>query len=211
VTDIVNANADADSGATMSSKPEPVSSRAMSQEAFRAFLLWLSEDEEKAASEYLEIRSTLVKFFVRKGCVHSEELADRTLDRVVVIAQADSSKYPKPIALCCGVARRVWLEYLREAVPEPLEADNISASEQKNADFTEGELRCLESCLEKLPADERELITRYHQFQGSQKIETRKHLAEVHGGLNRLRITTYRIRTRLHECVSGCVQHSSAY
>lgn len=197
-------------GSAMTGKEDVRKSRAMTQEAFRAFLSWLSPDEGTAANEYLEIRRTLARFFVRKGCAHSEELADRTLDRAVAIAQADFCKYPKPIALCCGVARKVWLEYLREAVPEPLETDNISAGDGNSLDFTEGELSCLEWCLEKLPALDRDLITQYHQFQGSQKIEMRKRLADLHGGANRLRITTCRIRARLHDCVTGCVKNSCA-
>jgi hypothetical protein len=52
------------------------------------------------------------------------------------------------------------------------------------------------------------LITQYHRFQGREKIETRKHLAEIHGGLNKLRITACRIRARLHDCISSCVRCS---
>src|SRR5579863_9352470 len=155
----------------MIGKPGVGKNRAITQETFRALLFWLSTDEGMAAKEYLEIRNSLVRFFVRKGCAHSEELADETLDRVAVIAQVDSDKYGKPIALCYGVARRVWLEYLREAVPVPLEADRISEIPPKSDDFTECELKCLELCLERLSARERELITQYHQFQGSQKIK----------------------------------------
>lgn len=74
--------------------------------------------------------------------------------------------------------------------------------------FGEREVACLDSCLEELSAHDRDLIIQYHQFQGSQKIETRKCLAEAYGGLNKLRVTAHRIRLRLHECITSCVQRS---
>lgn len=194
---------------SMNPQSAPESNRHLTQEAFAAFLRWLSPDQGQSAREFLNIRQTLVKYFVRKGCAHSEELADRTLDRVAVIVHREPGKYPTPISLCCGVARRVWLEYLREAMPENLEDENIPEVIPSPDDFTEDEIKCLGSCLDQLSLRDRELITQYHQFQGRQKIETRKHLAQMHGGLNKLRITAFRIRTRLHDCVSGCVQRSA--
>jgi len=193
----------------MDLQPNPGRQRNLTPEAFASFLLWLSSDPGQAAREYLEMRKTLVKFFVRKGCAHAEELTDRTLDRVVLIVQDEPKKYSNPISLCYGVARRVWLEYCREATPETLEDDNIPAPAPPEDDFTEHEIKCLEHCLDQLSLRDRELITQYHQFQGRQKIETRKHLAQLYGGLNKLRITAYRIRTRLHDCISSCEQRSA--
>lgn len=193
----------------MAADPAPQRKGFLTQEAFAAFLLWLSPSQEQAAFQYLELRQTLVKYFVRKGCAHAEDLTDRTLDRVALIVHHEPGKYPTPIALCCGVARRVWLEYLREASFGPLEDDNIPEPTPPNDDFTEDELRCLGSCLERLSSHDRELITQYHLYQGRKKIETRKHLAQIYGGFNKLRITAYRIRTRLHDCINGCVQRSA--
>jgi DNA-directed RNA polymerase specialized sigma24 family protein len=193
----------------MDLQPNPGRQRYLTQEAFASFLLWLSSDPGQAAREYLDMRKTLIKFFVRKGCVHAEELTDRTLDRVVLIVHDEPKKYSNPISLSYGVARRVWLEYRREAVPEALEDDNIPAPIQPEDDFTEHEIKCLEHCLDQLSLRDRELITQYHQFQGRQKIEARKHLAQLYGGLNKLRITAYRIRARLHDCISTCAQHSA--
>ena len=192
----------------MNLQPIPGKHRSLTQEGFASFLLWLSPDPGRAAREYLDISKTLMKFFVRKGCAHAEELTDRTVDRVVLIVHNDPKKYSNPISLCCGVARRVWYEYLREITPEALEDDNVPAPSQPEDDFTERELQCLRHCLDQLPLRDRELITRYHQFQGHQKIETRKQLAQIHGGLNRLRITACRIRARLHCCIDSCMQRS---
>jgi hypothetical protein len=193
----------------MDLQPASERQRYLTPEVFASFLLWLSPDPGRAAEEYLDIRKALVKFFVRKGSAHAEELTDRTLDRVVLIVHQEPEKYPTPISLCCGVGRRVWLEYLREPMPAVLEDENIQAPAQPEDDFTEHEVQCLGYCLDQLPVRDRELITQYHQFQGGQKIESRKHLAETYGGLNKLRITACRIRARLHHCISSCVQRSA--
>jgi hypothetical protein len=189
----------------MSSEPLPQKARSLTSESFASFLFWLSPSPEQAATQYLDMRSKLVKLLVRKGCAHAEELADRTLDRAAVIVHNEPGKYLNPMALCCGVARRVWLEYLREEVPLLLNEKEVPALHIV-ADFSEQESTCLTSCLEQLSTRDRDLITQYHQFQGSQKIEKRKQLADIYGGLNKLRIMTHRIRARLHHCVSGCVQ-----
>ena len=193
----------------MDLQPASERQRFVTPEVFASFLLWLSPDQGGAAQEYLDIRKTLAKFFVRKGSAHAEELTDRTLDRVALIVHHEPEKYPTPISLCCGVGRRVWLEYLREPVPAELEDENIQAPAQPEDDFTEHEVQCLGHCLDQLPVRDRELITQYHEFQGGKKIENRKHLAQIYGGLNKVRITACRIRARLHDCISGCVQRSA--
>ena len=193
----------------MDLQPNSENQRPLTPEVFASFLQWLSRDPGQAAREYLDLRKTLLKFFVRKGCAHAEELTDRTLDRVVLIVHREPEKYSKPVSLCCGVAKRVWWEYMRIDTPEPLENDNFPATPSPEYDFTDQEMQCLNHCLDQLSLKDRELITQYHQFQGRQKIENRKHLAQIHGGLNKLRITACRIRARLHDCITNCVQRSA--
>lgn len=187
----------------------PSPKRLLTPEAFASFLFWLSPDQAHAARKYLDLRQEMVKLFIRKGCAHADELADRTLDRVVSIAHLEPGKYSSAIALCCGVARNVWLEYLREKTPESLEDDCIAAPQFLDEEFSEQEVRCLSYCLEQLSIRDRDLIVKYHQFQGRERIHIRKQLADTFGGVNKLRIAAYRIRLRLHDCVSTCVQRSA--
>ena len=182
--------------------------RSLTQEAFTSLLLWLSADHQQAAQGYLEIRRKLVTLFIRKGCAHAEELADRTLDRTAVIVHEEPGKYPNAMALCCGVARRVWLEYCREHAPIALKNENVASPSKTDESFSDREEECLELCLDGLSPRDRALITQYHQFQGTQKIEVRKRLAIEYGGLNKVRIMAYRIRVKLHDCVNGCVQRA---
>jgi DNA-directed RNA polymerase specialized sigma24 family protein len=180
--------------------------RSLSPEAFASLLSWLSSDNNEAAQMYLDIRRKLVKLFVRKGCTHPEDLADRTLDRVAVIVHDDPAKYPNVMALCCGVARRVWLEYCREHATAELETEHLAAPVKPDNRFSDTEEKCLESCLEDLSPRDRAFITQYHRFQGAQKIEVRKRLADEYGGPNKVRILAYRIRIKLYDCVNGCTQ-----
>jgi len=190
----------------MSSESTSGKARSLTPEVFASFLLWLASDNNQAAQMYLDIRRRLVKLFVRKGSAHSEDLADRALDRVAVIIHDDPAKYTNVMALCCGVARRVWLEYSREHACTGLDTEGLAAPVKFSSDFTDREEQCLESCLDALSPRDRALITEYHRFQGSQKIEVRRHLADQYGGLNKVRILAYRIRVKLHDCVSVCVQ-----
>lgn len=194
----------------MSTTPEREARRQLTEEAFASFLFWLSPNQEQAAREYLDIRKKVARFFVYKACPLAEDLADRTLDRVAAIVHSEPGKYAKPISLCWGVARKVWLEYRREFAPGVLEDDNIPGPVGDEDDSTEREAHCLAHCLDQLPVRDRELIMQYHRYQGRQKIETRRKMAELHGGLNSLRIMACRIRARLFDCVTGCVQQSTA-
>lgn len=193
----------------MTTPSAPQKSKVLSPEAFGRFLDWLSPEHDKAARLYLEIRKNLVGMFIRRGCIHSEDLADTTLDRAVLIVNDEPGKYSNPLALCFGVARKVWLEYLRQAKTDPLETDSVPVISYDDSHAREHEAGCLSECVERLPIRHRDLIVQYHQFRGREKIEMRKRLAEQHGGLNNLRIIAHRIRTRLNDCIRGCVERAS--
>jgi len=193
----------------MTAEPAPQKSSGISGEAFGQFLEWLSPDHETAAKLYLEIRRKLVQLFIRRGCSHPDDLADITLDRAAMIVFKQRERYANPQALCFGVARKVWLEYLRETKPVPLETDNVAVHDGQDSHVRESEAKCLGCCIERLRPQERELIVRYHQFRGRAKIERRQQMAEQYGGLNKLRISAHRIRLRLNDCISGCMQQVS--
>ena len=154
----------------MDLQPAPEKQRYLTPEVFASFLLWLSPDPGRAAREYLDIRKTLMKFFVRKGCAHAEELTDRTLDRVV--------------ADCAPRARKVpdtYLPLLRRRQEES--GWSISGSQRpkhwrtrifrrplsRRMSLPKTKCNAWEHCLDQLPVRDRELITQYHQFQGRRK------------------------------------------
>ncbi len=63
--------------------------------------------------------------------------------------------------------------------------------------------------MEQLTPGDRDVVTRYHQGEGRDKIETRKLLADGVGGVNALRIRMCRIRKDLRICVVDCIKRSA--
>lgn len=172
-------------------------------EAFGRFLHWLSSDDQKAVSEYLSVRKRLVRFFVHKGCNDPDALFDQTVD--IVVGKIDECvDCPNPLGYCYGVARNVWRKYMRDF--KPTEQIDIDPPSHPPVDQEkERELRCLERCMDKLSAGDREIVTRYHyQNQGRNKIDARKTLAIELGGPNALRVRVCRIRKSLRDCVVNC-------
>ncbi len=183
--------------------------RALTAEAFGKFLRWLSDNDELAVREYQSIRTKLVRYFVHKGCSDPDDLFDKTVD--VVVGKIDTcGECPSPLAYCYGVAKNIWRQDLRErksAPPATLE-ENMALPVYPDPQFHEQELKCLERCVEQLSPTDRDVVTRYHQGQGRDKIETRRLLADRVGGVNALRIRVCRIRKELRICVVDCVRRS---
>ncbi len=183
--------------------------RALTAEGFGKFLRWLSENDELAVREYQSIRMKLVRYFIHKGCSDPDDLFDKTVD--VVVGKIDTcGECPSPLAYCYGVAKNIWRQDLREcksAPPAALE-EHMALPVYPDPQFHEQELKCLERCVEQLSPTDRDVVTRYHQGQGRDKIETRRLLADRVGGVNALRIRVCRIRKELRICVVDCVRRS---
>jgi len=176
-------------------------------EAFDKLLARLDEDRERAGEKYEQLRLKLVKFFDYRGSLEPDEHADETLNRVT--RKIDEGEAIENLqAYCYGTARLFFLDVLKERKKVPLEDAPELVQE---ADFdreSEADLqyRCFDGCLQKLPAENRELILGYYEDEKRDKIDKRKNLAERFGlELNALRIRTCRIRTKLEMCVADCV------
>jgi RNA polymerase sigma factor (sigma-70 family) len=177
----------------------------MSQESFEALLDWLDADREQAAVKYEQIRRGLIKYFSGRGHSEAEDLADETINRVTSRLNeigneitGDRSRY------FFGVARKVLMEYQRRKPPPNPPAPNADSSR------VELEHRCLEECISKLSEKDRELVLKYYQADGREKIEQRKLLADKLGiAPNALRIRAYRIRAALQKCLDKCMERSS--
>ena len=180
--------------------------RALTAEAFGKFLRWLSENDERAVREYQSIRMKLVRYFIHKGCSDPDDLFDKTVD--VVVGKIDTcGECPSPLAYCYGVAKNIWRQDLRErksAPPAALE-EHMALPVYPDPQIHEQELKCLEHCMDQLAPGDRDIVARYHQGQGHEKIETRRRLADGLGGVNALRIRMCRIRKDLRVCVAACV------
>jgi DNA-directed RNA polymerase specialized sigma24 family protein len=175
----------------------------LSQEAFDALLNWLDADREKAAARYEEIRRNLINYFVVRHCADAEDLADETINRVTKnLSRIEKDFKGDPERYFYGVANMLWKENRRKPPPPP-------TPPPVDSDRLEQEYRCLEHCIQRLSAENRELLLKYYYAEGRDKIEQRKLLAENLGiAPNALRIRAYRIRASLQKCVEKCLERS---
>lgn len=176
---------------------------ALTQAAFDSLLAWLDPDREQAGKKYEEIRFGLIKIFTCRGRPDAEELADETINRVTLKASNISREYVgNPALYFYGVAQKVFLESVRKrapVLPPPPPEPKSEESEQ--------EYRCLDSCMEQLPAQSRELILEYYRDDKRAKIDHRKEMACRLGiAQNALRIRAHRIRASLERCVEKCME-----
>jgi DNA-directed RNA polymerase specialized sigma24 family protein len=177
--------------------------RTLTAEAFGKFLRWLSGNDEVAVREYQSIRMKLVRYFTHKGCSDPDDLFDKTVD--VVVGKIETmGEHASPLAYCFGVAKNIWRQDVRQRKPTSLE-ENIALPIYPEPQIHELELKCLERCMDQLPPGDRDVVVRYHQGQGHDKIETRRQLADGLGGVNTLRIRMCRIRKDLRVCVAACL------
>jgi len=176
----------------------------LTQESFTALLAWLDSDRDAAGKKYEDIRRRLIKIFACRGCSESEDMADESINRVIIRLKDIVETFTgDPALYFYGVANKVHQEYLRRRpIPVPLVV--IDESED-----LEREHACLEKCIESLTPDNRQLVIQYYQEEKRAKIEHRKQLADQLGiALNALRIRAHRIRTTLQQCVQTCLQEA---
>ncbi len=173
-------------------------------EEFEKLLLWLAPDRDQGGERLRQIQGRLIKIFASRGCVDAESLADEVINRVTVRIDDVSKTYPDPLHCCLGFLDYVYREYLRE---ERSKSNVKQPQTHRSEEQLELEDRCLADCLSKLPERERGLIVVYFQGEKRAKIDSRKTLATQLGlTANALRIHAHRIRTKVRECLEGCLQ-----
>ena len=175
------------------------------QEIFDRFLFWLDPNREEAARKYEAIRRKLIKIFICRGCMDAEDLADVTITRVVRKVQEIAETYVgDPALYFSGVARKVSLERFKKqpiSLPPPI---------QDSPEEKERQHKCLESCLSRLTADNRQVVLDYYKGDKTEKIERRKTMAEKLGiNTNALRIRVHRIRAILQKCMMDCLKEEA--
>jgi DNA-directed RNA polymerase specialized sigma24 family protein len=181
--------------------------RDINQEQFDELLSWLDPDREVAGAKYESIHKRLIKIFVSRGSSISEELADRTMNRVAQkLPEIRVTYVGEPAHYFYSVANYIWYEAIRQAkLPVVAPPKILPPDEDAERDFA-----CLERCLAKLPDSERNLVVAYYQEEKHAKIDNRKKLAEqLNLGMNALRIRACRIRAALFQCVEQCRREDS--
>jgi DNA-directed RNA polymerase specialized sigma24 family protein len=177
---------------------------------FEGLLQRLAPDRAAAGERYLALRRRLVAVFDYRGCRDSEALADETLERAARRLQEIGSDFvgSDPTRFIYGVAWNVARESFRRPVTVPLpEKWESRVAEAPPHDDGDLEQDCLEGCLRRLAAAERELVLGYHQGEGSDRIQNRAAMARGLGlSANALRLKIHRLTAQLRECVLACVE-----
>lgn len=182
--------------------------KELTAQALDALLAFLDPDRECAGEKYEDIRLKLTKYFEWEGCSFVEEHADETINRVAR-AIHEGREIRDLRAYCFGVARLIHLESLRAGEKQRRAVAELSLSQPVGSDSGQAEaaLECLERCLDTLPLNSRDLITKYYQGDQIAKIRNRKHLGEALGlAPNALRNRALRLRSRLENCVVQCLK-----
>jgi DNA-directed RNA polymerase specialized sigma24 family protein len=174
-------------------------------EAFDKLLRWLNADRDKAGEKYEQIRSRLVRIFASRGCFDAEDLADQTINVILVKIDWLNENYEgEPGLYFYGVAKKIFLEQLKKKPPPPLPPLNTDTP------GIELQSRCLQQCLQQeLTPTEQDLVLKYHECDGHERIRLRKELAKQLGiSMNALRIRQFNLVGRLRPCVTNCVRQA---
>jgi DNA-directed RNA polymerase specialized sigma24 family protein len=177
----------------------------VSSPAQHVFLTLLDADPAEAEQKYRTLRSKLVFYFRHNGCSDPEELADETIQRAMNRLASGVEAYSGVSAYCFGVARFVLQEDRRlprgQELPAELPNPHPAPRELNRSE----QALLVKQSLQKLPASDRELFTKYY-------LDDREELARSENmTANALRIRVFRIRQRLQDSLqlSGTVSGES--
>jgi RNA polymerase sigma factor (sigma-70 family) len=183
--------------------------RTLTQQTFDELLAWLDADRERAGMKYEDIRHSLIKFFIWRGCDEAEDLADEAINRVTEKVSVLSKTYEgEPALYFYGVAKNVYLEYRKQQTAKVAVTPELidEAPDEQLADEAERRFQCMELCLQKLSARNRELITLYYQRHKQTRVDSRKELARQLGiSSETFRVRMHRIRLTLYQCMQECL------
>ena len=177
--------------------------------AWQKLLDFIAGEGDGPEDAYQRTRARLVKFFAWRGSHDVEELADETLTRVARKLGQDGVQAERPMAFIIGVARMIDLEQKRRqgrSVTLSEGAAETPAPSQRKEEL----LAALERCLDKLSADDRQLLLRYHEPRGERRAAVRQVIADELGtALNALRVRMHRMRLQVEACVERCLASPS--
>lgn len=186
---------------------------ALTADSFAKLLGSLDANRNRAGEKYEDLRRTLIRFFEWRGASFPEEHADEALNRVAR-KLSEGVEIRNVGGYCYEVGRLVLLEALKgqDHKREPLESSRLETTVNPAAEADEKELRllCLDDCLQNLPAESRQLILEYYNYDVRGRVDLRRSLADQFG-LRReaLANRAQRLRDRLEYCVISCVRKKS--
>ncbi|HEU0251915.1 MAG TPA: sigma-70 family RNA polymerase sigma factor [Pyrinomonadaceae bacterium] len=183
---------------------------AIPPESFEEILAWLHPDRELAARMYVQLRHDLTKMFMWRACHDPEGLTDEVFDRVAKKVHDVRRSYEGDVRLYFrAVANNLVKENIKR-IRAHVTLDNIDLPKEEIT-AAEDEVKrmedCLQSCLQHLNTEKRELILGYYAKEKQAKIDHRSELAQSLGiSVETLRVKVYRIRASLEQCIERCLK-----
>lgn len=176
--------------------------KEITQERFASFLEWLTPDSERAGEEYERLRFRLCRFFSLRHCNFADELADETINRVILKICAENIE--NKFAYCYGVAKNVYRESLRkERSHLDIDEVTVAVNTPEQRSFSS---ECLDKCLERLPSDSRDLLLEYFSETQQKKIDLHQRISEsLKMTQTALRMRVMRCKQKLKTCVQECM------
>ncbi len=182
--------------------PDTRTKKEVTREKFASFLEWLNPDRDAAGEEYERLRFRLCTFFSQRHCTFGDELADETINRVIL--KVSDEEIENKIAYCYGVAKNVFRESLRtERTHVDIDDVAIAAKDPEEPSFSN---ECLEKCLEKLSPESRNLLLDYFSEAKQAKIELHRRISEsLAMTQTALRMRIMRAKQKLKICIQECM------
>jgi len=143
-----------------------------------------------------------VRIFACKGLNDAEDLADETINRVMLRLSTIQERYRgEPACYFHGVARNIIRERNRR---KELTVGSVDVSVHPET-FAPEEHDCLGHCLDLLSDSQRHLILNYYLYEGHSKIEHHKRMAsQLKITIGAIRNRAFQIRHRLQNYMQQC-------
>lgn len=174
----------------------------ITQAQFDSLLVWLNPDRELAGRKYKTIHSGLVRIFACKGLNNAEDLADETINRVMLrLSNIQKSYQGEPAYYFHGVAKNIIRECRRR---KEFTTGIVDVRVDPKLDTFE-EHNCLDHCLDHLSDSKRNLILDYYLYDGHNKIEHHRHMArQLKITIGAIRNRAFQIRLSLQNSMRQC-------
>lgn len=182
---------------------------AIPPQSFDEILAWLNPDRNEAAKMYVQLRDDLTRIFGWNRCADPDGLTDEVFDRVArKVHKVRQTFDGDPKLFFYGIARNLIKESPKRIKKQvSIEDTDLPAPDPKPEDESAAVLEeCLNSCLQKLTGQKRELILNYYAKEKQAKIDYRNELARKMGiSVETLRVRVHRIRGTLEKCIEQCL------
>ena len=177
----------------------------LTRERFASFLEWLNPDRERAGEEYELLWFRLCTFFTQRRCSFADELADETINRVML--KVSEEKIESKIAYCYGVAKNIYREWLRKQRTH-VDIDEVTIPARAPEEPTLSS-DCLDKCLKELSPETQSLLLEYFSEVKLAKIELHRRIAaSMKMTQTALRMQVMRGKQKLKICVQECMDEA---